>query len=128
MLPPTPRCNSTSLIKSVEYATKTREWLKLPDVQQKWTAWKTTFREAYVAKRRAKAVREGEDKPFGGSAVNYTHKQMRRRGYTDSAVPDPLTNQMLNSIEGYLDNIAMATTKAVAKGGSLVEFSASLAI
>ena len=57
------------LIKSSEYETKTREWSKLPDDQQTCTTWKETFREAYVAKRRSEAAREGEGKPFGGSAV-----------------------------------------------------------
>ena len=63
------------LIKSGEYETETREWSKLPDDQQTWTAWKTTFREAYVAKRRSETAREGEDKPFIGSALNdaYDH-------------------------------------------------------
>ena len=45
------------LLHSGEYETKTREWSKLPDDQQTWTAWKTTFREAYVAKRRAEAAK-----------------------------------------------------------------------
>ena len=35
---------------------------------------------------------------------------------------------MLDSLEGYLENIAVDTTQAVAKGGPLVELSASLAI
>ena len=48
---------------------ETREWSKLPENQQTWVAWKTTFREAYVAKRRAEAAREGEEKHFGGSAI-----------------------------------------------------------
>ena len=57
-----------SLLRSGEYETETREWLKLPEAEQKWEDWKTTFRAAYVAKRRSEAVREGEQKPFGGSA------------------------------------------------------------
>ena len=46
-----------SLLKSGEYETKTREWSKLPDDQQTWTARKTSCREAYVANSRAKAAR-----------------------------------------------------------------------
>ena len=45
-----------------------------------------------------------------------------------SAGPAPLTNQMLESLEGYLDNIAAAATQAVAKGGPPAELLASLAI
>ena len=41
-----------SLLKSSEYETETREWSKLPEEEQTWAEWKTTFRAAYVAKRR----------------------------------------------------------------------------
>ena len=57
------------LLQSGEYETETREWSKLPEDQQIWTAWKKTFREVYVAKRRDRAAREGEEKPFSGSSV-----------------------------------------------------------
>ena len=57
-----------SLLQSGEYETETREWLKLPEADQTWDDWKTTFRAAYVAKRRLEAVREGEQKTFGVSA------------------------------------------------------------
>ena len=49
-----------SLLQPGEYETETREWSKLPEDQQTWSAWKTTFREAYVLKRRAEAAREEE--------------------------------------------------------------------
>ena len=39
-----------------------------------------------------------------------------------------LTNQMLDLLEGYLDNIATATTQTTANGGPLAELDASLAI
>ena len=83
-----------------------------------------------MRKRHAKAAREGEEKPFGvsvvigGSAVNENHGQLRRQGHGTA----PLTNQVLDSLEGYLDNIAAAATQTVAKGGSLAEVAASLAI
>ena len=48
------------LLQYGEYETETREWSELPEDQQTWVAWKTTFREAYVAKRRAEAAREGK--------------------------------------------------------------------
>ena len=51
------------LLQSGEYETETREWSKLPEDR------KTTFRAAYVAKRRSEAAREGEQKPFGGLAM-----------------------------------------------------------
>ena len=57
-----------SLLQSGEYETETREWLKIPEADQTWEDWKTMFRAAYIAKRRLEGVREGEQKPFGGSA------------------------------------------------------------
>ena len=56
------------LLRSREYETETQEWSKLSEADQTWDDWKTKFRAAYVAKRRSEAVREGEQKPFGGSA------------------------------------------------------------
>ena len=81
-----------------------------------------------MAKRRAEAAREGEEKPFGGSAVNTAHGQLRLRQHTTPSGPDPLPNQMLDSLEGYLDNISAAATQTFSKGGSLAELVASLAI
>ena len=45
------------LLQSGEYETETQEWSKLPEADQTWEDWKTTFRAAYVAKRRLEAVR-----------------------------------------------------------------------
>ena len=94
------------LLQSGEYKTEIRGWSKLPDNQQTWTAWKANFREAYVAKRRTKAAGEGEGKPFGGSVVfgasveKKTNEQLRRQVNTTSAEPAPLTNHMMDLLEG----------------------------
>ena len=116
------------LLKSGEYDTETREWLNLTDYQQTWRAWKTAFKEAYVAKRRSEAARDVEDKPFCGYSVNNAHKQLHQRGHTTSDLTASLKNQLLDSIKGYLDNISVAATQAVAKGYLLAELSASVAI
>ena len=47
------------LLQSGEYEPETQEWTKLPEDHQTWAVWKTTFREAYVTKRRAESAREG---------------------------------------------------------------------
>ena len=44
------------------------------------------------------------------------------------AVNPQLTNQMLDLLEGYLDNIAEGATQTAANGDPLEEFAASLAI
>ena len=91
-------------------------------------ARKTTLRGAYVAKREAEATGVGKDKPFGGSTINGAHEQLRWISNKVSTVLAPLTNQILDSLKGYLNNIYTAATQAVTKGGPLVELSANLAI
>ena len=81
-----------------------------------------------MVKRRAEAAWEGEDKPFIGYTANGQHNQLRQRGKIASAVLAPLPNQMLDSLKGYLDNIAAAPTQMIAKGGPHAELAASLAI
>ena len=117
-----------SLLESGEYKTRRRKWSKLPDDQQTRTAWKTTSSEVYMEKRQAEAAREGEDKPFGGAAADKAHDQLHQQAITSSDVTAPLSNQMMDLIEGYLNNISAATTQAVANGGPLAEFSTILAV
>ena len=77
---------------------------------------------------RAVAAREGKEKPFGGAAADESHDQPRQRSSTDLDVTDPLSNQIPDSLKGYLDNISATATHAVANGGPLAELSTSLAI
>ena len=98
------------LLQSGEYETETRGWSKLPEDKKTWSEWKTTFRVAYVAKRQAEAAREGEEKPFGGSAL-FGVAPAKTQEKTKTEGTPQLTNQMLNSIKEYLDNIAAAATQ-----------------
>ena len=121
------------LLQSSEYETETWEGLKLPEDQKTWAAWKTTFQEAYVEKRRAEAAREGKEKTFGGSTIfgaapEKTKEKLQRREHQMTAGPAPLTNQTMESLEGYLDNIVAAATQTAANGRLLTELAASLAI
>ena len=45
------------LLQSGEYKTETRERSKLPEADQTWEDWKTTFRAEYFAKRRSEVAR-----------------------------------------------------------------------
>ena len=115
-----------SLLQSGDYEIETWEWLKLPEADQTWEDWKTMFRAAYVAKRRSKEVREGEQKPFGGSA-QFGPAPIGEETETESN-PLTMSHQMLESLEGYLDNIAAAATQTAATGTPLAELAASLAV
>ena len=81
-----------------------------------------------MAKQRDQAAREGEAKLLCGTAAYAEHDKMRQQAGTSSSVPAPLPNQMMDSLEGYLDNITVAATQASSKGGPLVELSVILAI
>ena len=48
-----------SLLQSGEYETETREWSKLPEDEQTWSEWNTTFWSVYFANRRSEAAQEG---------------------------------------------------------------------
>ena len=93
-----------------------------------------TFQEAYVTKQRAESAREGEEKSFGDSVIfgaapeKKSNKQLRRKGNKKLAGIAPLTNQMMDSLEGYLDNIDTTATQTAENGGPLAELAASMAI
>ena len=59
---------------------------------------------------------------------NKAHGKLRRQEHTTTPGTSPMTNKILDSNEGYLDNISTAATQTVAKGGPLAELAASLAI
>ena len=68
-----------SLLQSGEYETETREWSKLPEADQIWEDWKTTFCEAYVAKRRSEAVR-GQTETFWRFSTVWPSAHRRKNG------------------------------------------------
>ena len=76
--------------------------------------------------RRAEAAREGEEKPFGRSALFGAALVSQEKKNTEGT--PQLSNQMLDSLKGYLDNIAAAATQTAANGGPLEELAASLAV
>ena len=85
------------------------------------------FCATYVAKRRSEAVREGEQKPFRGSAQFGPAPVGNEPEITESNQPT-MSHQILDSLEGYLDNIAAAATQTAATGTPLVELVDSLAV
>ena len=96
--------------------------VKTPGNSTDLEKWKTTFREVYFAKRRSEAAREGEEKPFGGSATfGGTNNKTKTKGAQ-------LTHHMMDSLEGYLNNISAAATQTEDPGGPLAELTASIAV
>ena len=116
-----------SLLQSGEYDTETREWSKLPEADQTWDDWKTTFHAAYVAKRRSEAVREGEQETFGVSA-QFGPAPVGNEPEKTESNPPTMSHQMLDLLEGYLDNIAAAAMQTEATGKTLAELAASLTV
>ena len=79
-----------------------------------------------MAKRRSEAVREREQKPFGGSA-QFGPAPVGKETEPERN-PPKMSHQMLDSLEGYLDNIAAATTQTEATGTPLVELASILVV
>ena len=77
------------------------------------------FRAAYVAKRRSEVVIEGEQKPFGGSA-QFGPAPVGKETEPQNN-PPTMSHQMLDLLEGYLDNIVAAATQTAATGTPLAE-------
>ena len=71
-------------------------------------------------------MRDGKQKPFGGSA-QFGPAPFEENTATESN-PPTIAHQMLDSLEGYLDNIAAAATQTAATGTPLAELAARLAV
>ena len=78
-----------------------REWQKLTPAEQTWEKWKTKFLLAYAAKEMSDKARDAVGQPFGGQAVAHALPQR---------VQPQVTNHMVDTLAGYLDNIAEAST------------------
>ena len=115
-----------SLLQSGKYETETREWPKLPEEKQTGEDWKTTFCSAYVAKRRSEAASEGEQKPFGGSVL-FGVAPVGNEPPEQKETPK-MSHKILDSLEGYLENIAAAATHTAATDTPLAELTLSLAV
>ena len=64
-------------------------------------------------------MREAEQKPFGGSErFGVAHVGNEQPEQQDAP---KMSRQMLDSLEGYLDNNATAATQTAATGGPLAE-------
>ena len=71
-------------------------------------------------------MREGEQKPFGGSALFGVAAVGNEQ--PEQKEEQKMSHQILDSLVGYLDNIAAAATQTAATGTPLAELAASLAV
>ena len=85
---------------SNEYEVDTREWEKLPAQEQTWTECNKKFRAAYDENQRGEKSRDAVDQTFGGAVEAITMEESLPAG----------SNEMMDSLAGYLDNIVAAAT------------------
>ena len=69
----------------------------------------------------------GQTETFWRFSTVWPSTHQRKDG-TRKQPPPQMSNQMLDSLEGYLDNIAAAATQTAATGTPLAELAASLAV
>ena len=95
-----------------------REWQKLTPADQTWDKLKTKFLLAYAAKDLRDKARDAVGGLFGGQDIAQALPQQ---------VQPQVTNQMVDTLAGYLDKIAAAAT-TTGRGTNLADLSASMAI
>jgi len=111
-----------AMLASNDYPDETKAWNKLAPTSRTWALWKPTYHEVYTANKRVDDIRGEQGKPFGGSASNpFGGTAPAAENSTAKAVKFGAANQptdeMVDSLAGYLDNMAAAVTN----GGSTFE-------
>jgi hypothetical protein len=86
----------TAVLASEHFPRPTDEWEALPRIQKTWTAWKTHYCAAHLA-RKCLLLASGRSTSTGNTAHAVT--------YDATLQPDTL-----NRLDGYLDNLAAAAT------------------
>ena len=110
--------NFRSILASGEYLDDTRECQKLTPAYQTWDKRKTKFLLSYAAKDLSDTARDAVGQPFGGQAIAHALPQQ---------VQPQVTNQMVNTLAGYLDNIT-STDTTIGRGTKLAHLDASMDI
>ena len=101
--------SSPSVLASDDYHTECKQWNKLLTYQCTWFAWKTTFCDASAVRIRADGIRGESDQPFDGFSGVAAQQQTPSVGFDPLPVATlPRDAQMLNTMAGYMDNLANA--------------------
>ena len=104
---------STAVLASDHFPRTTDAWEALPPASKTWTAWKSTYREAHIARKR-QLLASGGSEPMGGAHSVTAH------------TPALLTPSTYAQLDGYLDNLANAATQEKTTLADLVASNVSL--
>ena len=95
-----------------------REWQKLKPAEKMWGKWKKKLFLAYAAKELSNKARHAVGQPFGGQYIAQALTQQ---------VQPQVTNQMVDTLFGYLDKITVAAT-TTGRGTDMADLDARMAI
>ena len=109
-----------ALLDSNEYPYDMREWQNITLTKQTWEEWRVKFLAAHAAKDIRGKTCEDVGQMFGGEDTKQPPPPSWKRDV-------PITNNMVDTLEGYLDNIA-AEAMNVGGGKELADLAASMAI
>ena len=105
-----------AILTSGEYPNNMREWQNITPTDQTWDKWKINFLLAYTSNELRNKARDSVGQPFGGQAIAQSLTQQ---------VQPKVTNQMVYTLAGYLNNI-VATATTTGRGTKLADLSASM--
>ena len=107
------------MLASKDYPDKTKQWNKLSPTSRKWDLWKPTYQEVYIANRHKADNRGEQGKPFGviSSASETSNAANKALNFGTDNHAMAITDEMVDSLVGYLDNLSGAVTN----GGSTFE-------
>ncbi len=102
---------STAVLASGHFSRPTDEWEALPRASKTWTAWKTRYRAAHIARKR---------QPLAAGTTSL--------GTANTVTPtgDTITPETFARLDGYLDNLALAATTERTTLTKLIETNALL--
>jgi hypothetical protein len=102
---------STAVLASGHFPRPTDKWEALPRARKTWTAWKTRYRAAHIARKRHFLA--------AGTTLLGTANTVTPTG-------DTITPETFARLDGYLDNLALAATTESTTLTKITETNASL--
>ena len=111
-----------AMLASNGYPDKTNLWNKLAPASCNWDLWKPAYQEVYIANRREAKIWGNQEKPFSdiASADETSNTAKKAVNFSTSDHATTLTNKMVDSLCGYLDNLSGAVTN---RGSTFEQYS-----